>query len=108
VLVEDCEVVGASDAGIYVGQSRDIIVRNNVVHGNVAGIEVENSTNADVYDNRAYDNTAGVLVFNLPNLPVRDGRRCLVRSNTIENNNRANFAPRGSIVARCPRARGCW
>ncbi len=106
VLVENCEVVGASDAGIYVGQSRDIIVRNNVVHGNVAGIEVENSTNADVYDNRAYDNTAGILVFNLPNLPVRDGRRCLVRSNTIENNNRANFAPRGSIVGQVPAGTG--
>jgi len=106
VLIEGCEVVGASDAGIYVGQSRTIIVRNNVVHGNVAGIEIENSANADVYNNRAYDNTGGVLVFNLPNLPVRDGRRCLVRDNVIEGNNRANFAPPGSIVAQVPAGLG--
>lgn len=102
VIVEDCEVSGASDAGIYVGQSRNIIVRRNLVHGNVAGIEIENSTDADVYENRAWDNTAGILVFNLPNLPVRDGRRCLVRNNTLEDNNRANFAPRGTTVASVP------
>jgi parallel beta-helix repeat protein len=102
VIVEDCEVSGASDAGIYVGQSRSVIVRRNRVHGNVAGIEIENTTDSDVYENRAWDNTAGVLVFNLPNLPVRDGRRCLVRNNTIEDNNRANFAPRGTIVASVP------
>ena len=35
-------------------------------------------------------------------LPVRDARRCLVRNNTIEDNNRANFAPRGTIVASVP------
>ena len=43
VLVEGCVVSGAKDAGIYVGQSRDIIVRNNEVFHNVAGIEIENS-----------------------------------------------------------------
>lgn len=68
VLVEECEVFGASDAGIYVGQSKSILVRNNHVHGNVAGIEIENSVEADVYGNRATDNTAGILIFDLPDL----------------------------------------
>ena len=49
VLVENVTVRGASDAGIYVGQSSNIIVRNSVVEFNVAGIEIENSTGADVY-----------------------------------------------------------
>lgn len=106
VLVEDCEVQGASDAGIYVGQSRNIIVRRNRVHGNVAGIEIENCTDSDVYDNRSYDNTAGILVFNLPNLPVRNGRRALVRNNTVEDNNRANFGERGSVVSNVPAGLG--
>ena len=48
VLIEDCEVRGASDAGVYVGQSEVIIVRNNYVYENVAGIEIENSKFADV------------------------------------------------------------
>lgn len=106
VLVEGCEVVGASDAGIYIGQSRNIIVRNNVVHGNVAGIEIENSTGADVYDNETYDNTGGILVFNLPNRPVGDGRKVRVFGNTVRENNRANFAIPGNIVAAVPRGTG--
>lgn len=48
VLIEDCNVRGASDAGVYVGQSELIIVRRNYVWENVAGIEIENSKFADV------------------------------------------------------------
>jgi len=106
VLVEDCEVSGASDAGIYVGQSSNIIVRRNRVHGNVAGIEIENSNDAEVYENHAWDNTGGILVFNLPNLPAGMGARVLVRDNVIEGNNRANFAPAGNIVALVPPGTG--
>src|SRR5580698_6725410 len=43
VLIEDSVVKGASDAGIYVGQSKNIIVRRNRAEYNVAGIEIENS-----------------------------------------------------------------
>ncbi|HEV8320283.1 MAG TPA: parallel beta-helix domain-containing protein [Myxococcota bacterium] len=102
VLIEDCEVVGASDAGIYVGQSSNIIVRNSRAHGNVAGIEIENSTDAEVYDNEAYDNTGGILVFNLPNLPIGDGARTSVHDNQVYMNNRPNFALAGAIVALVP------
>ncbi|MFZ4083138.1 MAG: right-handed parallel beta-helix repeat-containing protein [Pirellula sp.] len=42
-LIEDCIAIGASDAGIYVGQSQDIVVRNCRAERNVAGIEIENS-----------------------------------------------------------------
>ena len=51
VLVDAVTVRGASDAGIYVGQSRNIIVRNSLVEYNVAGIEIENSIGADVHGN---------------------------------------------------------
>ena len=43
VLIEECEAIGSSDAGIYVGQSNDVIIRNNKAFYNVAGIESENS-----------------------------------------------------------------
>ncbi len=105
VLIEDCEIVGASDAGVYVGQSTQIIVRNNDVHGNVAGIEIENSTLAEVYGNRAYDNTAGILVFVLPRLTKKDGITCNVHDNEIYDNNRENFASIG-IVADVPKGIG--
>ena len=51
VLIDRVTVKGASDAGIYVGQSENIIVRNSTAMFNVAGIEIENSYGADVYSN---------------------------------------------------------
>jgi len=42
VLIEECEAMGSSDAGIYVGQSEKVIIRNNKAYQNVAGIEIEN------------------------------------------------------------------
>lgn len=102
VLVEGCEVYGAADAGIYVGQSDTILVRDNVVHGNVAGIEIENSTDAEVVNNEAYDNTAGILVFVLPGLEKKDGLRCKVHQNVIRDNDRDNFGAPGTIVSSVP------
>jgi parallel beta-helix repeat protein len=107
VLIEDCVVRGASDAGVYVGQSKNIIVRRNFVTENVAGIEIENSQDADVYENEATGNTGGILIFNLPGLPVKDGRRARVFNNDIHDNNEPNFAPAGNIVGKIPQGTGC-
>ncbi len=105
LLIEDSEAVGASDAGIYVGQSKNIVVRNNNVHQNVAGIEIENSTGADVHDNIATQNTGGILVFNMPNLPV-PGSSTRVYHNHSFANNTANFGARGTAVASVPAGTG--
>jgi parallel beta-helix repeat protein len=106
VLIDGCTAVGASDAGIYVGQSEDIVIRNCTARQNVAGIEVENSTRADVYDNLATDNSGGILVFALPDLPKKDGRHCRVFHNRVLANNHANFAPKGNTVATVPPGTG--
>jgi parallel beta-helix repeat protein len=106
VLIEDCNVRGASDAGVYVGQSEVIIVRRNYVWENVAGIEIENSKFADVYDNETTANTGGVLVFDLPGPPVQGGEAVRVFNNKIYDNNTPNFAPAGNIVATVPTGTG--
>ncbi len=106
VLIEKCKVSGASDAGIYVGQSKNIIVRHNTVSQNVAGIEIENCTKADVYENTATDNSGGILVFTMPDLPTKDGRVCRVFKNKVTANNHDNFAPKGNIVASVPPGTG--
>lgn len=105
VLIENTVVKGASDAGIYVGQSTNIVVRNNRAEGNVAGIEIENSTGADVYGNTATGNTGGILVFNMPNLPV-PGSKTRVYRNVIKANNHANFGAAGSAVSSVPPGSG--
>ncbi len=106
VLVQGSKVMGASDAGIYVGQSRDITVRGNTVAFNVAGIEIENSRGALVTGNTATRNTGGLLVFDLPGLPVMNGGNVILRGNTVKDNDTPNFAPKGNIVASVRRGTG--
>lgn len=106
VFIDNCYAYGASDAGIYVGQSDQVIVKNCLAEGNVAGIEIENTKNADVFDNEATDNTGGILVFDLPGL-TQNGTSTRVFNNNIHNNNRVNFAPAGNIVASVPNGTGC-
>lgn len=106
VLVDAVEVSGASDAGIYVGQSRRITVRNSVASDNVAGIEIENSRDAIVERNFVTRNTGGILVFDLPNLPVMGGGNVLIRRNLVSANTTPNFAPPGNIVAGVLRGTG--
>lgn len=106
VVIEHCTAIGASDAGIYVGQSDSVWVRNSVARYNVAGIEIENTTNAWVYDNLAENNTGGILVFDLPDLPKKRGGFVEVRNNKVYKNNYKNFAPKGNIVGSVPPGTG--
>lgn len=105
VLIEDSVAIGASDSGIYVGQSRDVIVRNNRAERNVAGIEIENTINADVYDNVATGNTGGILVFNMPAL-TQQGDAIRVFKNKVVENNHDNFGAKGTPVASVPAGSG--
>ena len=105
VLVEDTVAIGASDAGIYVGQSRNVTVRNSRAEYNVAGIEIENCIGADVYGNTAKNNTGGILVFNMPNLP-QPGYQTRVYDNDVFENNTENFGHAGTPVASVPAGTG--
>lgn len=104
-LVEDSVAIGASDAGIYVGQSRRVIVRGCLAEFNVAGIEIENTVDADVYENVARLNTGGILVFNMPQLEL-EGKRTRIFNNQIINNNTPNFGKPGTAVASVPAGSG--
>lgn len=106
VMIDSCIAIGASDAGIYVGQSKNIVVKNCIAENNVAGIEIENSLQAEVYDNLATGNTGGILVFDLPNLVQKKGGFVKVYHNKIIENNHVNFAPKGNIVGKVPMGTG--
>lgn len=106
VLIEESVAIAASDAGIYVGQSQHIVVRNNRAMKNVAGIEIENSYFADVHDNIASHNTGGILVFDLPNLKQMGGHSIRVFNNKIVENDTPNFAKKGTTVADVPMGTG--
>jgi len=104
-LLEESVAVGASDAGLYVGQARNGVVRNNRAEYNVAGIEIENTVGADVYGNTASNNTGGILVFNMPDLP-QAGHNTRVFDNDVTDNNTSNFGAPGSAVAGVPAGTG--
>lgn len=105
VLIEESIAIGASDAGIYVGQSDSVIIRNNIAYHNVAGIEAENSRWVAIYGNEAYHNTGGILVFDLPGL-TQYGHTTRVYGNLIRSNNHQNFAHPGNVVASIPPGTG--
>lgn len=104
-LIDDVEVRGASDAGIYIGQSTVAVVRNSRAEGNVAGLEIENTDNAEVYNNVTVGNVTGILVFVGPNLVRKTGSGVLVHDNIIMNNNIESFAE-GGLVSFLPSGAG--
>lgn len=106
VLMEKCEVSYAMDAGIYVGQSQNVVVRDNYVHNNVAGLEIENTITGEVYNNIAKNNAGGMLIFDMPDLPQANGDRIKFYNNTMESNNGENFAPEGMVVSSIPPGSG--
>ncbi len=105
LLMEESVAIGASDAGLYIGQSQNVVIRNNRAEHNVAGIEIENTFDADVYGNVATNNTGGILVFNMPNLK-QPGARTRVYNNEIYKNNTRNFGLEGTAVASIPAGSG--
>jgi uncharacterized repeat protein (TIGR03806 family) len=105
ILVEDSESIGASDAGIYVGQTNNAIIRNSRAAYNVFGFEIENVQGGAYIDNIAECNTGGFLVYDLDGL-TQYGKRSIVTGNIARNNNSYNFAEPGTIVANVPRGSG--
>ncbi|MEO9964315.1 MAG: parallel beta-helix domain-containing protein [Reichenbachiella sp.] len=105
VTVSACTVFGASDAGIYVGQSDTVLIENNTTYWNVAGIESENSKEVIIRNNKSYQNTGGILVFDLPGL-TQYGRNIEVYNNEVYENNTPNFAPPGNMVGVTPPGTG--
>lgn len=106
ILIEKCEVSYCADAGVYVGQSYNVTVRNCVAHHNVCGIEIENCIDVDVHDNLSYNNTGGFVIYDLPGLPMKNGKNCRVYNNIARENNFKNFAKPGSYVSDIPPGSG--
>jgi parallel beta-helix repeat protein len=97
------EVTGTPlDAGIYVGQSRDVDVVGNHVHGNLLGIEVENCVDCNVLGNRVHDNSFGIFVDLLPFLQRKQQTGSLISGNEVYHNNRPNSAEPGGLLAVLP------
>lgn len=106
VLIERVAATRIADAAIYVGQSRDIVVKDSIAYASVTGIEIENSINSLVENNHVFDNASGILVFLLPNNVSKVGRDHIVRNNKVISNNHVNFGNPNAIVGQVPSGGG--
>ncbi len=104
ILVDNSESVGASDAGIYVGQTNTAIIRNSRAVYNVMGFEIENVQGGEYDSNLAECNTGGFLIYDLENI-TQYGDTSVMLNNVARNNNTYNFAHSG-LVSAVPRGTG--
>jgi uncharacterized repeat protein (TIGR03806 family) len=104
ILIEDSESVGASDAGIYVGQTNTAIIRNSRAAFNVFGFEIENVRGGEYDGNIAECNTGGFLIYDLDGLR-QYGDRSRMYGNIARNNNTYNFTS-GGFVGNVPPGSG--
>ena len=103
-LIADNFASGHSDAAIYVGDDREVLVTGNFVTNSTVGIEIENSSDAVIRNNFLTNNTAGILTVVLPGLPIFVTADVRIEQNWIVGNNLAN--PGGGILAFVPRGTG--
>lgn len=104
ILITETESIGASDAGIYVGQSSNAIIENSRAVYNVFGFEIENVQGGEYRNNLAECNTGGFLVYDLDGL-TQYGSRTRMYNNISRNNNTYNFSA-GGIVSQIPPGSG--
>jgi parallel beta-helix repeat protein len=112
--IHDCRAYGSNDSGIYIGQSHDVVLNNNVAYNNVNGIEIENSTRVTASNNIAFGNTVGILVDQLPGAlvaiygytPVQNSSYNVIQSNRVFDNNRPNSAPSDDVSSAEPSGAG--
>lgn len=104
--IQHASASGHSDTGIYVGQSRNVVIRESVAFGNVNGFEIENCSLVRLTDSEAWGNTAGLLVVLLPGLDVKESSDIEVMRNSVHDNNLPNFADPADIAAAVPAGSG--
>ena len=92
----------ARDAGIYVGQSDDVLITGNESTDNLIGIEVELSRNVAVIDNQSSSNTIGIFVDVLFGKIELTQETTLIAHNAVDDNNRPNTSNPGDITAIFP------
>ena len=105
ILIEESEAIGASDAGIYVGQSNTAIIRKNRAIYNPFGYEIENVRSGEYDSNLAECNTGGFLVYDLDGL-TQYGDRTRMLNNIVRMNNSYNVAEHPGLVKEVPPGTG--
>ena len=97
VTVETSDAYSTVDAGHYIGQTVDCLVRGNKAGDHPAGIEIENSYGCDVHNNIATENSGGLLVFKLTSPQLQVSARHEIHHNYVADNNIDNHCVGGAV-----------
>ncbi len=98
ITMDNIEATGASDAGIYLGQTMFASIKNSKAYGNVTGLNIENSMFVLVDNNQLYRNSIGAFISSLPDMIYPSSKNILLRNNFYYENNIKNFANEGALV----------
>jgi parallel beta-helix repeat protein len=91
-IIEHCEGSGHAETGIFVGQSTNVNILQNKMHGNVIGLEVENSSTIVLDKNHSYDNAVGIMCLLVPGRMVTQSSGITITKNQVRENNHINFS----------------
>ena len=105
-LIDRVDVYGAADAGMYLGQSRQVIVQASVAAASVTGLVIANCEFVDVMRSLFTHNSLGVVVVNLPNLPDAISNSVRILHNRIVDNNLSNAPARDVVLGKLPAGTG--
>lgn len=91
LLLDQISLAGATETGIAVQRSRDVIVRASQIEQSLIGIDLRNVQRGDLYDNQILLNGLGVRVINALDSTV-SGYSVRIFDNDVQRNNRSNPA----------------
>lgn len=98
-LIHFNSISGHRQSAILIGNSNNVVVRDNRATDNAIGIEVENATNVTIIENHQISgNAAGIVISAQPNMPMPATQGIDIRDNTVARNNRLAPEPPGTGI----------
>lgn len=98
ITMQNLSSTGASDAGIYLGQSKFAVIRDCEAYSNVTGINIENSIQVSVENNHVHNNAIGIFMTSLPDMIYPSSKDVYFIDNIIKDNNDRNFSTKGTLI----------
>lgn len=98
VIVSNSRLMAGRNAGIYILDSDNVLIKNNKLTTNTIGLQVVSSRSVDVIDSTISHNSMGVLLAEFPTQALKPGRNIRLHGNTISANNRNNFRSSAEVA----------
>lgn len=92
VLFDGVIVTGASDAGVHLSQSGNVVLRNSILDENGAGLVIADTIQVDAYDNSFSGNGVGAAVVDFAQVAGEAASVRVFRNQILRNDRKARPA----------------